>query len=158
MKLLQLVTNHTVYRFSLLYHETTQKTATFRLQFPTSQLLFLQGKLQESAHFLRLWCCREIGTWYSCQNDYSTWPKSYPVYHLYNPISVGKRQHHTRQFAVAVSFRRKLLTLRQLSHGQNICFYFADVSDRTSSDTASTCADVSFLYCETKQRGGEYLN
>ncbi|WP_418861834.1 hypothetical protein [Streptococcus sp.] len=45
---------------------------------------------------------------------------------------------HTRRFAVAVSFRRKLLTLRQLSHGQNICFYFADASARTSSDTAST--------------------
>ena len=45
---------------------------------------------------------------------------------------------HTQRFAVAVSFRRKLLTLRQLSHGQNICFYFADASARTSSDTAST--------------------
>ena len=45
---------------------------------------------------------------------------------------------HIRRFAVAVSFRRKLLTLRQLSHGQNICFYFADASARTSSDTAST--------------------
>ena len=45
---------------------------------------------------------------------------------------------HTLRFAVTVSFRRKLLTLRQLSHGQNICFYFADASARTSSDTAST--------------------
>ena len=31
------------------------------------------------------------------------------------------------------------LTLRQLSHGQNICFYFDDKSSRTSSDTTSTC-------------------
>ena len=45
---------------------------------------------------------------------------------------------HTRRFAVTVSFRRKLLTLRQLSHGRSIYFYFAEVSARTSSDTAST--------------------
>ena len=45
---------------------------------------------------------------------------------------------HTQRFAVAVSFRRKLLTLRQLSHGHIIYFYFADASARTSSDTAST--------------------
>ena len=45
---------------------------------------------------------------------------------------------HTRRFAVTVSFRRKLLTLRQLSHGRNIYFYFAEVSAFTSSDTAST--------------------
>ena len=45
---------------------------------------------------------------------------------------------HTRRFAVTVSFRRILLTLRQLSHGQIIYFYFADASARTSSDTAST--------------------
>ena len=45
---------------------------------------------------------------------------------------------HTQRFAVTVSFRRKLLTLRQLSHGRNIYFYFADASARTSSDTAST--------------------
>jgi len=31
-----------------------------------------------------------------------------------------------------------LLILRVLSHGQNICFYFADASALTSSDTAST--------------------
>ena len=42
------------------------------------------------------------------------------------------------RFAVTVLFRRKLLTLRQLSHEQNICFYFADASARTSSDTTST--------------------
>ncbi len=53
---------------------------------------------------------------------------------------------HTRRFAVAVSFRRKLLTLRQLSHGRNIPFYFADASARTSSDTASTCAESFLLY------------
>ena len=45
---------------------------------------------------------------------------------------------HTQRFAVTVSFRRKLLTLRQLSHGRNISFYFADASARTSSDTHST--------------------
>ena len=44
---------------------------------------------------------------------------------------------HTQRFAVTVSFRRKLLTLRQLSHGRNIYFYFAEASARTSSDTAS---------------------
>ena len=53
---------------------------------------------------------------------------------------------HTRRFAVTVSFRRKLLTLRQLSHGQIIYFYFADASARTSSDTASTCAESFLLY------------
>ena len=52
---------------------------------------------------------------------------------------------HTQRFAVTVSFRRKLLTLRQLSHGRNICFYFTDASVRTSSDTASTC--VVFFIC-----------
>ena len=57
---------------------------------------------------------------------------------------------HTRRFAVTVSFRRKLLTLRQLSHGQNICFYFADASARTSSDAASTCGASILLYYRTK--------
>ena len=51
---------------------------------------------------------------------------------------VSLTSSHTRRFGLTVSFRRKLLTLRQLSHGQNICFYFADASARTSSDTAST--------------------
>ena len=32
---------------------------------------------------------------------------------------------HTQRFAVTVSFRRKLLTLRQLSHGRSIYFYYA---------------------------------
>ena len=58
---------------------------------------------------------------------------------------------HTRRFAVAVSFRRKLLTLRQISHGQNICFYFADASARTSSDTASICGVSKLLYYRTKE-------
>ena len=49
------------------------------------------------------------------------------------------KNSHTRRFAITVSFRRKLLTLRQLSHGRSIYFYFAEVSARTSSDTASTC-------------------
>ena len=31
---------------------------------------------------------------------------------------LSPRNLHTQRFAVAVSFRRKLLTLRQLSHGQ----------------------------------------
>lgn len=53
---------------------------------------------------------------------------------------------HTRRFAVTVSFRRILLTLRQLSHGQIVYFYFADVSARTSSDTAST-----WCVCETQK-------
>ena len=53
---------------------------------------------------------------------------------------------HTQRFAVTVSFRRKLLTLRQLSHGWIICFYFAEASARTSSDTASTCAESFLLY------------
>ena len=56
----------------------------------------------------------------------------------------------TQRFAVAVSFRRKLLTLRQLSHGRNISFYFADASARTSSDTASTCGVSQHLYYITK--------
>ena len=53
---------------------------------------------------------------------------------------------HTQRFAVAVSFRRKLLTLRQLSHGQIVCFYFSDASARTSSDTVSTCGDRVLIY------------
>lgn len=53
---------------------------------------------------------------------------------------------HTRRFAVTVSFHRNLLTLRQLSHGRSICFYFAKVSARTSSDTASICGDRVLLY------------
>ena len=61
-----------------------------------------------------------------------------------------RAEQHTRRFAVAVSFRRKLLTLRQLSHGRNISFYFADASARTSSDTASTCGASKLLYFRTK--------
>lgn len=48
---------------------------------------------------------------------------------------------HTQWFAVTVSFRCNLLTLRQLWNLPNICFYFAEVSTRTNGDTASTwCA------------------
>ena len=65
---------------------------------------------------------------------------------------IGRVESHTQRFGLTVSFRRKLLTLRQLSHGQNICFYFADASARTSSDTASTCLDGYYLYCETKSK------
>ena len=43
-----------------------------------------------------------------------------------------------------------LLILRVLSHGQNICFYFANASARTSSDTASTYGDSKLLYYRTK--------
>ena len=57
---------------------------------------------------------------------------------------------HTQRFAVAVSFRRKLLTLRQLSHGQNICFYFADASARTNSGKASACGASKLLYYRMK--------
>ncbi|WP_185760429.1 hypothetical protein [Streptococcus mitis] len=39
-----------------------------------------------------------------------------------------------------------LLILRVLSHGRSIYFYFADASARTSSDTASTCAESFLLY------------
>ena len=45
-----------------------------------------------------------------------------------------------------------LLILRVLSHGRSIYFYFADASARTSSDTASTCLDGYYLYCETKSK------
>lgn len=45
-----------------------------------------------------------------------------------------------------------LLILRVLSHGRSIYFYFADTSARTSSDTASTCLDGYYLYCETKSK------
>ena len=58
---------------------------------------------------------------------------------------VSLTNSHTQRFAVTVSFSRKLLTLRQLSHGQNIYFYFDDVSTRTSSDTASTWFVVSLF-------------
>ena len=57
---------------------------------------------------------------------------------------------HTRRFAVTVSFRRILLNLRQLSHGQIIYFYSADASVRTSSDTASTCGASKLLYYRMK--------
>ena len=57
---------------------------------------------------------------------------------------------HTRRFAVTVSFHRNLLTLRQLSHGRSICFYFAKVSARTSSDTASICVASILIYYRTK--------
>ena len=60
---------------------------------------------------------------------------------------------HTQRFAVTVSFRRKLLTLRQLSHGQIIYFYFADVSARTSSDTAST-----WCVCGKRSTGCTFFN
>ena len=60
---------------------------------------------------------------------------------------------HTLRFAVTVSFRRKLLTLRQLSHGQIIYFYFADVSARTSSDTAST-----WCVCGKRSTGCTFFN
>ena len=53
-------------------------------------------------------------------------------------------------YTLTVSFRRILLTLRQLSHAQIIYFYFADASARTSSDTASTCRDSKLLYYRTK--------
>ena len=55
------------------------------------------------------------------------------------------------RFAVTVLFRRKLLTLRQLSHEQNICFYFADASARTSSDTTST-----WCVCGTQKVRGTF--
>ena len=58
---------------------------------------------------------------------------------------------HTQRFAVTISFRRKLLTLRQLSHGRNIYFYFADASARTSSDTAST-----WCVCGTQKVRGTF--
>lgn len=62
--------------------------------------------------------------------------------------NVSLTSSHTQRFGLTVSFRRKLLTLRQLypstfgltlSHGRIICFYFANASARTRSDTASTC-------------------
>lgn len=63
---------------------------------------------------------------------------------------IGRAEPRTRRFALTVSFRRILLTLRQLSHAQIIYFYFADASARTSSDTASTCRDSKLLYYRTK--------
>lgn len=60
---------------------------------------------------------------------------------------------HTQRFAVTVSFRRKLLTLRQLSHGWIICFYFAEASARTSSDTAST-----WCVCGKRSTGWTFFN
>lgn len=57
---------------------------------------------------------------------------------------------HTQQFAISVLYHRTLLTLLHLSHERNICFYFADKSARTSSDTASTCIDFYYQYCEAK--------
>lgn len=60
---------------------------------------------------------------------------------------------HTQLFAVTVSFRRNLLTVRQLyprhlldlrSHLVALVdhlLYFADASARISSDTVSTCGD-----------------
>ena len=57
---------------------------------------------------------------------------------------------HTQRFAVAVSFRRKLLTLLQLSHGRNISFYFADASVRTCSDTVSMCGASKLIYYRVK--------
>ena len=52
---------------------------------------------------------------------------------------VSQTSLNIQRFAITVSFRRILLTLRHLSHGHIIYFYFADASARTSSDTASTC-------------------
>ena len=37
-----------------------------------------------------------------------------------------------------------------LSHGRNICFYFAEVSARKSSETASTCDARKYLYYRPK--------
>ena len=64
---------------------------------------------------------------------------------------VSLANSHTQRFAVTVSFRRKLLTLRQLSHGRNIYFYFAEASARTSSDTAST-----WCVCGTQKVWGTF--
>ena len=67
---------------------------------------------------------------------------------------------HTQRFELTISFRRKLLTLRQLypstfgltlSHGRIICFYFANASARTRSDTAST-----WCVCETQKIRGTF--
>ena len=66
---------------------------------------------------------------------------------------VSLTSSHTQRFAVTVSFRRKLLTLRQLSHGRSIYFYFAEVSARTSSDTAST-----WCVCGNKSTGCTFFN
>jgi len=66
--------------------------------------------------------------------------------------SVSLTNLHTRRFAVAVSFRHKLLTLRHLSqHEQIIDFYFADESTRTSSPTAST-----WCVCGTQKVRGTF--
>jgi len=51
---------------------------------------------------------------------------------------VSLTNSHIQQFGFTVSFRRNLLILRVLSHGQIIYFYLADASARTRSDTAST--------------------
>ena len=56
-------------------------------------------------------------------------------------------QRHILGFAVTVSFRRSLLTLRQIYHERNICFYFVS---RTSSDSASTFSDI-FLYTNRRK-------
>ena len=46
-----------------------------------------------------------------------------------------------------------LLILQVLSHGPNICFYFADTSARTSSDTAST-----WCVCGKRSTGWTFFN
>ena len=75
---------------------------------------------------------------------------------------IGRAEPRTQRLGLTVSFRRKLLTLRQLyprhlldlwSHlvaWADIFFYFADISARTSSDTTSTCRDSKLLYYRTK--------
>ena len=70
-------------------------------------------------------------------------------------ISVSDRKSRATHSAVRtyrIISSVSLLILRVLSHGRSIYFYFADASARTSSDTASTCLDGYYLYCETKSK------
>ena len=76
---------------------------------------------------------------------------------------IGRVESHTQRFGLTVSFRRfpphSTSPIPQgtfstfgltLSHGRNICFYFAEVSARKSSETASSCDARKYLYYRPK--------
>ena len=71
----------------------------------------------------------------------------------FSTVSVRKsKATHSAVRTYRIISSVSLLILRVLSHGRSIYFYFADASARTSSDTASTCLDGYYLYCETKSK------
>ena len=131
-------------------------TGTSRSQSLINPLQFLQGKLLQFVQFLK-----QIDSMsdYSIQEPYlNYYSDSYPLFDqrsylhaFHSPFrSLLRAEKHSQRFAVTVSFRCKLLTLRQLSHGRSIYFYFADASARTSSDTASICGASKLLYYRMK--------